>query len=282
MSLSRSAALSDGAHFQRGRAGGPIRKPRRTFILRIRHAVALLVGAALLFFAAYEIYAFVITWPRLEVKEIRTSCADPGVATLAAEAMGSRAWGNLLLLDMALVRAEARTVPWVKDARIRKVFPSALAVEVVPRTAAALLEKEIIVLVDETGVVIEPSSREAHPGLPLFTDEAGFRNDGEVKLRRALACWNDLRPEDRPLIDTIDVSSPDDIALRFRGSDTRVRLGDDRFGLRTAEYLASREKWEREFGPLESVLLGLTDRVVLQPRGAEGRDGRGPAAKEKN
>ncbi|MDD8027880.1 MAG: FtsQ-type POTRA domain-containing protein [Acidobacteriota bacterium] len=266
--MNRTGTPSDDARFQRGRAGMRVKKTRRTFAFRFRHAIGLLVGAALLFFAAYEIYAFVITWPKLEVREIRTACPDPEVAALAAQAMESRAWGNLLLLDMSRVRAEARTVPWVKDARIRKVFPASLAVDVVPRRAAALLERATVVLVDEEGVVIEPSSREARPDLPLFIDQNRFADDGEAKMRLALACWYDLRPEDRGLIDTIDVSATADIVVRFRGSETRVRLGDAQFGARTAEYLGSRDRWEAAFGPLESVLLALPNRVVLRPRPA--------------
>lgn len=268
--MNRGASLGGEARFQRGRAEVRVRKPRRTQVARPRHAFILLAGAAVLFFAAYELYAFVITWPKLDVREIRTDCSDPGVAALAAAAVGSRTWGNLLLLDMGLVRAEARAVPWVKDARVRKVFPSSLRLEVVPRKAAALLVGDSVWLLDEEGVAIEPDSPEARPELPLFVDRDFFRRDGEAKRRLALACWNDLRPEDRPRVQAVDVSAPDDVVLTFRGSETKVRLGGEAFGARAAEYLDSRDRWEKAFGPLESVLLGLPGRIVLQPRAEAG------------
>jgi cell division protein FtsQ len=273
--VTRGTHLRDEARFQRGRADVRVRKPLRKHILRTRHAVVLMVGAAALFFAAYELYAFVITWPKLDVREIRTDCTDPAVAALTAEALGSRAWGNLLLLDMALVRAEARTVSWVKDARVRKVFPSSLRLEVVPRKAAALLVGDAVWLLDEEGVTVERSSPEARPELPLFIDEGRFRADAEAKRCLALACWNDLRPDDRALVRTVDVTVPDDVVLTFHGSETKVRLGGESFGERAAEYLAARAAWEKAFGPLESVLLGLPGRVVLQPLADA-------AAKEKN
>ncbi len=266
--------IAEETRFQRGRTGQRVRKPRRKFPFRLRHAAGLLLGAALLFFAAYQLYAFVITWPRLDVRDIRTVCPDERVGGLAERAISSRSWGNLLLLDMSLVREQARALPWVKDARVRKVFPSALAVDVVPRRAAALIERDGTVLVDEEGFVIEPSSREARPDLPVFADRDHFASDGEAKLRAALACWRDLRPEDRAMIETIDVSTPADVGIRFRGSDTLVRLGDADFGRRAAEYLASRDRWERAFGPLESVLLGLSDRVIVRPLAAPGAGGR--------
>ncbi len=268
--------IAEEARFQRGRAGTRVRKPQRKFPLRLRHAAGLLLGAALLFFAAYRIYAFVITWPRLEVRSVRAVCPDERVGALAERAIASRAWGNLLLLDMGLVREQVQALPWVKDARIRKVFPSGLSVDVVPRRAAALIERDETVLVDEEGVAIEPSSRDARPELPLFVDRDRFATDGEAKLKAALDCWRDLAPDVRALVETIDVSTPDDVVLRFRSSPTRVRLGSAAFGRRAAEYLASRDRWEKAFGPLESVLLGLSDRVVLRPRTAQ--DAAGPAA----
>lgn len=268
--------IAEEARFQRGRAQTRVRKPRRKFPLRPRHAAGLLLGAALLFFAAYRIYAFVITWPRLEVRSVRTVCPDERVGALAEQAIASRSWGNLLLLDMGLVREQVQALPWVKDARIRKVFPSGLAVDVVPRRAAALVERDGLVLVDEEGFAIEPSSREARPGLPVFVDQDRFASDGEAKLKAALDCWRDLGPDTRALVETIDVTAPADVVIRFRGSDTRVRLGSAEFGRRAAEYLASRDRWEKAFGPLESVLLGLSDRVVLRPRTVQ--DAAGPAA----
>jgi cell division septal protein FtsQ len=272
----------DEVRFQRGRAGTPVKKPRRTFTVRSRHAFVLLAGTALLFFAAYRIYAFVITWPKLEIRSVRTACPDERVAALAARAIEARTWGNLLLLDMSLVREEVRAVPWVKDASIRKVFPASLAVEVVPRRAAALLEGQTVVLVDEEGVSIEPSTREAHPDLPVFIDHDDFAVDGEAKMQQALACWRDLQPGDRELVATIDVSSPADVVVLFRGSPTRVQLGDGQFGRRAAEYLAARDRWEKAFGPLEAVLLGLPDRVVLRPLPAAAAAGPATAGKEKH
>jgi cell division septal protein FtsQ len=268
--------IAEEARFQRGRAETRVRKPQRKFPFRLRHAAGLLAGAALLFFAAYRIYAFVITWPRLEVRSVRAVCPDERIGALAEQAVASRSWGNLLLLDMSLVREQVQALPWVKDARIRKVFPSGLAVDVVPRRAAALVERDGMVLVDEEGFAIEASSREARPELPVFIDQDRFASDGQAKLKAALACWRDLGPDVRALVETIDVSAPADIVLLFRGSPTRVRLGSAEHGRRAADYLASRDRWERDFGPLESVLLGLSDRVVLRPRTAQ--DAAGPAA----
>ena len=74
----------------------------------------------------------------------------------------------------------------------------------------------------------------------------------------------------RPRVQAVDVSTPDDIVLTFRGSETKVRLGGEAFGARAAEYLDSRDRWEKAFGPLESVLLGLPGRIVLQPRAEAG------------
>lgn len=253
-------------HFQRGAGRASLRKPGKKRALRAAHVLLILVGAALFFLAAYETFAFVITWPKLAVQDIRVACTDPRVKGLVSAAVATARGGNLLLLDMDRVRLDIEAVSWVKEARIRKIFPAALAVEAVLRRPAALVERETVLLIDDEGHVIESASREAQPELPLFVDEGRFLDGFKDKIGRAFACLADLPPEVRARVDVIDVSVPYDLVLRLRGSLTRLRLGDDLYGFRTSVYLEGKDRWEREFGELDTVILGLADRIVLQPK----------------
>ncbi len=259
------SATPDSVRFQRGAGRAPIRKPGKKRALRMVHVLLILGGAALLFLAAYKAYAFVITWPKLAVQDIRVACTDPRVQGLVSAAAATARGGNLILLDMDRVRRDIEAVSWVKEARIRKIFPAALAVEAVPRRPAALVEREAVLLIDDEGRVIESTSREARPDLPLFVDEGRFLGGFKDKIRQAFACLADLAPGIRDRVDVIDVSVPYDLVLRLRGSATRLRLGDDLYGFRTAVYLEGKDRWEREFGELDSVILWLADRIVLQP-----------------
>jgi len=264
--MNRSSAFGlPSFHFQRAGGRLQVRKPRRKIPLRFRLVAALLGGTALFFLAAYEIHGFLISWPRLEVRDVRILCGDPGVRALIEDKLAGARWGNILLLDLGSIRTSVEEISWVKHTRVRKQFPSAVIVEAAPRRPAVLVERGAILLVDRDGAVLEPSSREARPDLPLVTDAGGFARDFEARVRLAVACLEDLPAEDRARIDRLDVTDLMDVVLTFKGSPTRLRLGDAQFGARTAEYLRNKDRWEREFGELESVHLWFADRVILKP-----------------
>jgi cell division septal protein FtsQ len=256
-------------HFQRGEGRARVKKPIRKFALRTRHVLYVLGGSALFFFAAFELYSFVITWPKFDVHSVRVACPDPAVRSLVQETAGAARWGNILLLDLNSARRNVEAMSWVKEARTRKVFPSSLAIEVVPRRPAALLEKDSLFLVDEEGAVIEQAGRAALPDLPLITDAGRFVLDYDLKIKRAFACLNDLRAAVRARVDSLDLSDPSDVVLRFRGSRTRLFLGDDLYAARVEDYRQRQGAWEREAGELDYVILWLEDRIVYRAFPAE-------------
>lgn len=59
-------------------------------------------------------------------------------------------------VDVAKLRAELKTLPWVKDARVSIQLPHTLAIDIVERTPHAVLEKpDRLVLIDGGGVELE-------------------------------------------------------------------------------------------------------------------------------
>ena len=256
---------SDFLRFQRSPNPPRVKKPARRFPLRTRHVLLMLGGSALFFFAAFELYSFVITWPRLDIRSVQVACPDAGVRSLVQESTGSARWGNILLLDLDRARRDVEAIPWVKEARARKVFPAGLAIDVVPRRPAALLEKDSLFLIDESGWVIEQAGRDGLPDLPVFSDSGRFVLDYDLKVRRGFACLDDLPAGVREKVDSLDLSDPSDVVLRFRGSRTRLHLGDDLFAVRVADYLERRAAWERESGEIDYVILWSEDRIVYRP-----------------
>ncbi len=251
--------------FQRGEARLRVKKPVHKFPLRGRHIALVLGGSALFFVAAFELYSFVIVWPMFDVRNVLVACSDPTVRSMVQETAGAARWGNILLLDLDRARRDVESNPWVKEARTRKVFPSGLAIEVVPRRPAALLEKESLFLIDEEGAIIEQAGRTALPDLPVFTDTGRFVLEYDLKVKRAFACLNDLPPGIRERVDSLDLSDASDIVLRFHGSRTRLFLGDDLFAARVADYLERKPALEREAGEIDYIILWHEDRIVYRP-----------------
>lgn len=69
-------------------------------------------------------------------------------------------------VDVAKLREELRALPWVKDARVSIQLPHTLAIDIVERRPHAVLEKpDRLVLIDASGVELEPVSPEKTKGM---------------------------------------------------------------------------------------------------------------------
>jgi len=256
------------------RAEGKVRpkKGRRIIPARTRQMVVTIGLAAVLFVAFYGIYSFIISWKNLDVKDIQVACPDERVKAAVAGRVGEFRWGNVLLLDLRAIKAELESDPWVKDARLRKVFPSSVKIEITPRIPVALVRKDADYLIAEDGVVLAPACEEERQRLPVLIDRDLFRNDGPEKVGLAWECLRSLSSEDRAEAASLDVSEPLNVVLTFRSSPTRLVLGDDLFAQKIAFFREYEDEMANAFGPPETADLRIQGRVYFRPAGpkAEG------------
>ena len=99
------------------------------------------------------------------------------------------------LVDLALVRERLLKYPWVKDARVSRRLPNTLRIFIIEREAAAIWQQHgQLMLVDTTGVPLEPVSPEAMPDLPLLIGEGA---NAQEPARRQLL---DAAPALKPLV----------------------------------------------------------------------------------
>jgi cell division protein FtsQ len=97
------------------------------------------------------------------------------------------------LVDLALVRERLLEHPWVKDARVSRQLPNTLRIFIVEREPAAVWQNHgQLMMIDPSGVPLEPVSREAMPSLPLLIGEGA--NAHEPARRKLLDAAPTLRP----------------------------------------------------------------------------------------
>jgi len=251
--------------FRRGAGDGRVKKPSRKSRLRLP-LVALGLGAVgLLFLGVYELYAFLLTWDKLTISSVEVRCPDPAVAALAEDIVGTKAWGNILLLDVETVASLLEKSPRIAASRVRKVFPASLRVEVAPRRPAAVLDGPEPLLLSRDGVVAGPAGPDDALRLPVLRDEGGFADGREEKLGRALDCLADLGPTLTENVESLDVSEPSNVVLVFRDDPTRLKLGNDLFRLRVRDWLAGRDDRLRDYGPMEYADLRFAGRMIFKP-----------------
>lgn len=99
------------------------------------------------------------------------------------------------LVDLAAVRARLMQYPWIEDARVSRRLPDTLVINIVEREPAAIWQHQgKLILIDPSGVQLEPVSREAMPDLPVLIGENANKQEG---ARRRLM---DAAPSLKPLV----------------------------------------------------------------------------------
>lgn len=99
------------------------------------------------------------------------------------------------LVDLELVRERLLKYPWVEDARVSRRLPNMLRIFIVERQPAAVWQNHgQLMLVDTSGVPLEPVSREAMPDLPLLVGDGA---NAQEPARRQLL---DAAPALKPLV----------------------------------------------------------------------------------
>jgi len=99
------------------------------------------------------------------------------------------------LVDLAAVRARLLKYPWIKDAQVSRKLPNTLRIMIVEREPGAIWQNHgQLMLVDPSGVPLEPVSRDAMPDLPLLIGEGA--NSQEPARRKLM----DAAPALKPLV----------------------------------------------------------------------------------
>lgn len=115
----------------------------------------LLIAVALVALTA----VIVLKSPMLDVDEIVVDGAVNTDAATIAEVAGIERGAPLLLADLDGARAAIEGLPWVRSATVTRELPNGVRVEVVERTAVAMVAAAgTMVVVDETGTVVSTSA----------------------------------------------------------------------------------------------------------------------------
>lgn len=111
---------------------------------------------------ASERFAFVASNAGYEVRHIQPH----GVERMNVHTIYERALSQqdlaMTQVDLVGLREELLELPWVRDARVSRQLPDTLVIDIIERQPHAVLQRpDRLMLIDPTGVELEPISRDA-------------------------------------------------------------------------------------------------------------------------
>ena len=141
-----------------------------------------------------EVASAVTTWSGLGIDrvEITGQSETSEVEVLQQLALGD--YPSIVTLDVTGARQRIESLPWVREATLRKVYPDKLLIEIKEREPFAVWQREAgFALIEEGGRVISRQVDARHASLPLVVGEGA-----EFRAAEFVALMNEfpsLRPE---------------------------------------------------------------------------------------
>lgn len=155
------AAVSERPRLYGGLAGAIAIAGLAAWFVLGGHAAALAAGAAALADRELARAGFV-------VRTVAIAGADRTAPADIAAALGTAAGASIFELDAAAARERIEGLPWVREARVRRIFPDRIAVQVSERQPSALWQMGgRLTLIDPTGAPITREGLAAYAHLPL-------------------------------------------------------------------------------------------------------------------
>lgn len=196
---------------------------------------------------------------------------------------------SLYSLDPEKRRLQLRSIDWVRDAMVRRVWPNRIEVEIFERVPVAFIRvadgatgdfnnpvKFRLMLIDTEGVML-PVQGAVPQTLPLLT---GIRDDSDVESRRQQVdmmrrVLRALRQYKSKILE-VDVSRPDDIRVTCAvgGQNFSLILGHEQFLQRLEVFLKQHETMRDQMDPRKEYDLTNEGRILaIEPEPGSGAAG---------
>jgi cell division protein FtsQ len=192
----------------------------------------------------------------------------------------------LLAVDPDEVEDRLRAHAWIREARVLRLPPGDLLLDVSERRPVALARidgSDSLRLVDPSGLDFAPAPAGTTADLPLVHVSPGSDGDPQVLLRAALAAARSLREHGLPAPAEVwlEAGSDEGLALRLPGEPARVILGTAPWESKLERLARLRSAGLPEAASAVSIDLRFADRVVLRSdppsQGGEAAEARGDA-----
>ncbi|MCB1445661.1 MAG: cell division protein FtsQ/DivIB [Rhizobiaceae bacterium] len=230
------------------------------------------VGSAsvVAFYAATSAYIFALVGEPVQVTQALTSAAGFAINNVKVsgnaetseidilEKIGLDGTTSLMALDVAATRDALKTLPWIREAEVRKVYPDTIEIKLKEKTAFGIWQygKELS-LIERDGKPIAPLRDNKFAHLPLFVGkDAGT---GAAEIMRDLERWPEVKSRVKALMRVAgrrwDIQLGNGVVIKLPEHDM------DRAMAELADFDRSQQVLERD---IVAIDLRLADRTTVQ------------------
>jgi cell division protein FtsQ len=232
-----------------------------------RHLGSLSVVA---FYAATSVYVFALVGEPLQVTQAMTSAAGFAINNVRVsgnaetseidilERIGLDGTTSLMALDAAATREALKTLPWILDADVRKIYPDTVEIKLKEKVAFGIWQhgKELS-LIERDGKPIAALRDNKFAHLPLFVGkDAGT---GAEEIMHDLERWPEMKARVKALMRVAgrrwDLQLDNGVVIKLPERDM------DRAMAELDEFDRNQQVLERD---ILAIDLRLTDRTTVQ------------------
>jgi cell division protein FtsQ len=275
---SDAEANDQGQTAQSARPRTCVSSPSNSGASRLKIAIRVAIAAVVLVAGLYGFHRteqFLIRDPRFALNGPEGSADTPTLEITGTSHASRRAvqqvfnddmGRSVYLLPLVDRRASLRTVDWVKDASVARVWPDRVYVKITERKPVAFitLANGRFGMIDEDGVILPPVADRFH--LPVLkgvrsSDSAPERRE---RVRRMTRLMQDLDPAADKIAE-VDVSDRTNLKITqaHDGRMVTLMLGDQNYGLRYKNFLNHYAEIKQKLPDATTLDLRLEDRITV-------------------
>ncbi|MCX7974256.1 MAG: FtsQ-type POTRA domain-containing protein [Candidatus Aminicenantes bacterium] len=252
--------------YQRGSSRFRLRRVNKKTRLTLKHLIILFTLAGLLTYFFTRLLLFLSTWEGLRIENIQIKTEKPEVEREIRNNLRQVYFQNILKLDLKRIENVVLAHRWVKQAKVRKVFPNSLEIIIDERQPVAILkQRDQAYLIDEEGRKLEPGDDSSDLPVIYLSDEREGLSKEDLQLIND--CLKSLTPQERVSVRIFLTFWPINLSLQFPSDPTLLILGKDHFQEKIDLYRRHRPWLEASFGSLEYLdLRFFEDRIYFKLR----------------
>jgi cell division protein FtsQ len=237
----------------------------RALVMRLLTvAVLALISAALIY-----MYNYLTTTKRLSVKHIRISGVTRTSPKDVERLLVDLKTQNILQAQLQDYEKRLRKLPRVKDADLKRIFPSSILCSITERKPVALVFANRFLEIDEEGMILTKDEITSKLDLPIIT---GIPNEHlqegtickDKHLQEALEALRICKELGGNFVEDISEIKAEGIRIVSIKDGSVIVLGNSDFEKRLRKYFLLRETIERNETSTRIIDLRFDDQIVLR------------------